>query len=140
LGQVRPALRGGGRGPDQRPHRVVGAQAIGYLIQVAEHDHQQVVEVMGDASRELAYGFHFLRLMKLLFHPLQLRHPFSLTLRRLARAAGLDQRDVPLAAPNHEKDRGPDQGDEPGPGRDVAGDRSVPVGQHIAAGEGDIDH
>ena len=41
-------------------------------LQVAEHHHQQIVEIMGDAARQLAHGFHLLGLHELALQQLAL--------------------------------------------------------------------
>ena len=70
LGQGRPALRALHRAVDE-------AQKLGRLrhmpaqqIEIADHRHQQVVEVVGDAAGELADRFHLLGLAQLLFDTL----------------------------------------------------------------------
>ena len=46
--------------------RVAGGQVAQQQLCVAENGGQQVVEVVGDAARQLAHGFHLLRLAELL--------------------------------------------------------------------------
>jgi hypothetical protein len=58
------------------------ARGIGDFFGVGLDHHQQVVEVVGHASRQPAYGFHLLRLAQLLFQhllgaPLRLRLPLG---------------------------------------------------------------
>ena len=42
-------------------------QTIDRQFQVAQHDRQNIVEIMGYAARQLSHGFYLLRLMELLF-------------------------------------------------------------------------
>ena len=55
----------------------LGADAIQQKLGVAGDDHQQIVEVVGNAAREAADGFHLLRLAELLFQSAMLGYVFG---------------------------------------------------------------
>ena len=66
LGERRAALGTLQRAVDQpRGPRIVG-DVLAQQVEVAQHGHQQVVEVVGDPAGELADGLHLLRLPQLL--------------------------------------------------------------------------
>ena len=54
---------------DVRADRILGSEALQHQLAASDHDGEQVVEVMRDATRHLADHFHFLRLMKRLLRP-----------------------------------------------------------------------
>ena len=64
LGQHRAALRALNRVVEQRHEFGIVGQALAHQFEAAEHDHQQIVEVVGDPAGELPDRLHFLRLQQ----------------------------------------------------------------------------
>jgi hypothetical protein len=65
-GQARAALGGIPRGLGELSHAVFVRCTVFDKLEIPGNHHEQIIEVVGDAARELADGLHLLTLMQLL--------------------------------------------------------------------------
>jgi hypothetical protein len=70
-GQCLPPLRGARDGLGRAPALGIVGDELLERVNVTAHDHQQIVEVVGDAGRQLAERVHLLRMRELLLRLLQ---------------------------------------------------------------------
>ena len=79
LVSIAAALRALNRVVEQRLEFGIVGQALAHQFEAAEHRHQQIVEVVGDAAGELPDRLHLLRLKQRLarFFEFLLRLPFA---------------------------------------------------------------